>query len=279
MPILERALAFGITGSGKSYQWLKMAERLLPTGSIFRCIDTDNDIDYMLQTQFPHLLPENGGNVLVCPAFDWPEYKIGVDWLKRKQRVKEKLSPVLLKDFVRPLKPNDWTIVDRADNAWSTVQNHFVENVFDEDAGDYFLEIRRQLQSGARKAKSGGTPVAEGLDGWKDWTVINKLYNDWIKPIVYQIPTHVYAATQVDKVDRGEKDAELQMMFGDIGVRPSGQKRLGGQMHSLFLFIPGKDEWFITTVKDRGGRSYFKKVKLIDFYMQYLVAKAGWIIP
>ena len=72
---LERILSIGITGSGKSYQWLKIAKRLLPTGAKFRAVDTDNDIDFMLHTQFPELLPENGGNVYACPAYDWPEYE------------------------------------------------------------------------------------------------------------------------------------------------------------------------------------------------------------
>ena len=48
--VLERILAMGITGSGKSYQWLKLARALKPVGAKFRCIDTDNDIDYMLRT-------------------------------------------------------------------------------------------------------------------------------------------------------------------------------------------------------------------------------------
>ncbi len=47
MILLERVLSMGITGSGKSYQWLKLAEALLPTGAKFRVIDTDNDIVYM----------------------------------------------------------------------------------------------------------------------------------------------------------------------------------------------------------------------------------------
>jgi len=282
MPSLERDLVFGITGSGKSYQWLKMAQLLKPTGAIFRCIDTDNAIPYMLEEQFQDLKPENGGNVLVHQAYGWPEYKSGVYWLQRRKLKQEMLSTMsseVVKDMKVPLKPIDWTIVDMVDAAWETVQDHFVSSVFDEDAGDYFLEIRKQLQSGVRKPKSGGSPVAEGLDGWKDWSVINKLYNDWIKPIVYQIPTNVYATAKVSKVDRGEKDAEVLMMYGDLGVRPSGQKKLGHQMHSLFLMIPGKKEWYITTVKDRGGRPYFDRIRLTSFYFQYLVAKAGWKIP
>ncbi len=266
MPVRERILAIGITGSGKSYHWLKMAEILKPTGAIFRCLDTDNAIDYMLETQFPHLLPRNKGNVYVHPAYDWPEYKAGVAWLKKE-----------------PIKDNDWVIVDMADDAWATVQSYFVGEVFQEDIGDYFLNVRKQLEERGGKSKVGRgqatSLMPEGLSGWIDWVVINKLYNDWIKPIVYQIPCNVYATAKVDKLDRGSKDVEMMMLFGDLGIKPSGQKRLGHQMHTVFLMIPGADKWYITTAKDRAGRPYFKKSPLVSFYHQYLVAKAGWPIP
>ena len=281
MPILERIGVTGVTGSGKSYHWLKLAEILKPTGSIFRCLDTDNAITYMLETQFTHLLPRNGGNVYVLNVFDWLDYKLGVSWLLRKKLTTEQLSmmsPEVVKDMARPLKSNDWTIVDMADMAWSTVQRYFTSEVFGEDMGDYFLRVRKELEQGLRKNAKTDNPMKEGLDGWKDWGVINKMYDDWILPIIYKIPTHVYTTTKVEKLDRGEKDVELTMLYGDLGVRLAGQKRLGHQMHSLFLLIPGKDGWFITTIKDRGGRNYFKKVPLISFYMQYLVAKASWPI-
>ncbi len=286
MPVRERILAMGITGSGKSYHWLKMAEILLPTGAIFRCLDTDSAISYMLQTQFPRLLPENGGNVYVHAAYDWPEYKAGVTWLRQKgfsQDQLKNLDQYLKKAYTTPMQDKDWAVVDMADDAWSTVQSYFVGEVFDEDIGEYFLEVRRQLQERGGKSKvSKGNATSimpEGLSGWIDWVVINKLYNDWIKPIVYQIPCNVYATAKVDKLDRGSKDIEMMMLFGDLGIKPSGQKRLGHQMHTVFLFIPGADKWYITTAKDRAGREYFKKTPLVSFYHQYLVAKAKWPIP
>lgn len=279
MPVLERIGVTGVTGSGKSYHWLKLAEILLPTGAVFRCLDTDNAIEFMLETQFPRLKPENGGNVLVHNVFSWPDYKLGVNWIQRNITKKEdldKLSPYVRQDYARPLKPNDWTIVDMADMAWSTVQRYFVGEVFGEDMGEYFLAIRKEMEAGKRKPRAGGSTIAEGLDGWKDWSVINKLYDDWILPIIYRIHTHVYVTTKVERLDRSTKDAELLTLYGDLGVRLGGQKSLGHQMHSLFLLVPGKEDWEITTIKDRGGRPYFSKVKLRSLYVQYLAAKAGW---
>ena len=283
--VLERILTMGITGSGKSYQWLKLADTLRPTGAIFRCLDTDNDIPYMLETQFPQLLPRNGGNVLVHPAVDWPEYKAGTFWLQRKtlpDQLRSLVSPDVLKDWSVPIKPNDWVVVDKANNAWDTVQRYFTSEVFGEDMGDYFLEMRKLVEQRGGKGKDGKavTSIArEAFEGWKDWGVINKLYFDWIHPIVYRIHCHVYAATDVEKMDRGEKDTELLTLFGDFGLRPSGQKKLGGQMHTVFLLIPGRTNWFISTAKDRSGRAYFNKTPITSLFHQYLFAKAKWPIP
>ncbi len=284
MPVRERILAMGITGSGKSYQWLKIAEAVLPTGAIFRCMDTDNDITYMMETKFPHLMPENGGNVYVHPAFDWPEYRHGVKWITHKltdDQVKG-LDKHLLFAYNKPIEPIDWVITDKANNAWKTVQNYFIDNVFGDDPGEYFLMVRKEIAAGLRKDKKGNEPastVTEGLDGWKDWSVINKLYDDWMLPIIYHVKCNVYAATDVDMLDKSNKNIEIQQLFGGFGIKPSGQKSLGGQHHSIFLFLPGTDRWLITTIKDRAGRDYFKKSPLVSFFHQYLVVKAGWSIP
>jgi len=283
MPILERILAMGITGSGKSWQWLRLARALKSTGAKFRCVDTDNDINYMLQTQFLDLLPENGGNVYVHLAFDWPEYEESVKWIKQEGIAPEalaKMDKYLQVAYRTPIKPIDWVVTDKINNAWSTVQRYFTTEVFGEDMGEYFLQIRKEMQSGIRTTAKGKMPssaITEGLDGWKDWSVINKLYDDWILPIIYRVKCHVYAATDVDKLDKGtDRDPEVLSLFGDWGIKPAGQKKLGGQHHTILLFVPGKENWFVTTIKDRAGRPYFKKVTLFSFYRQYLVAKAGW---
>lgn len=281
--VLERILSMGITGSGKSFQWLKMARILKPTGSIFRAIDTDNDIDYMLRTQFEDLLPENGGNVYVHPAFEWPEYERSVKWIQQDRLTPAQLGNMedhLVKAYKTPIKRIDWVVTDKINNAWKRVQSYFTEQVFGDDMGEYFLRIRREMQQGIRqtaKGKMPSSPVMEGLDGWKDWSVINKLYDDWVLPLIYRVHCHVYAATDVDKLDRGtEKDPEILNLFGDLGIKPAGQKAIGGQHHTIFLFIPGQEKWLVNTIKDRADRPYFKKAPLTSLYTQYLVVKAGW---
>jgi hypothetical protein len=151
--------------------------------------------------------------------------------------------------------------------------------VFGENTGDYFLEVRKRLWAAGDIGKSGKKAVStvlEGLDGWKDWGVINKLYDDWINPLVYRVKCHVYATSDVDALDKSEKDPEVLSLFGNLKVKPTGQKKIGGQMHTIFLFLPGTDSWFITTVKDRANRQYFKKTMMTDLYTQYLFSKGNW---
>jgi len=278
----ERILSIGVTGSGKSYQWLKLARRLKSIGSKFRVVDTDNDIDYMLRTQFPDLLPENGGNVYVFPAYDWPEYEKAVVWIQQRAFTPDTLGSLdkyLLVAYKAPVRPIDWVIVDKSNNAWKTVQDHFIHEVFGENTGEYFLEIRKKLHASGDIGKSGKkftSTVLEGLDGWRDWGVINKLYDDWINPIVYRVKCHVYATADVDQLDKNEKDPEILSLFGDLRIKPSGQKGIGGQMHTIFLFIPGQKRWLISTLKDRANRTYFEKTPLTDLYTQYLLLKAKW---
>jgi hypothetical protein len=279
---LERILAIGITGSGKSYQWLKIAKKLKPFGVKFRCVDTDNDIDFMLRTGFPELLPENGGNVYVFPAFDWTEYEKAVKWIQQRGLTLEQVASLdkhLQLAYKTPVKPYDWIVVDKSNNAWSSVQNHFVTEVFGQDTGEYFLEVRKKLHDAGDIGKSGKKAVStvlEGLDGWKDWSVINKLYDDWINPIVYRVRCHVYATADVDALDKTEKDPEVLSLFGNLRIKPAGQKKIGSQMHSILLYIPGTDSWLVTTCKDRAEREYFKKTPFTDLYNQYLFAKAKW---
>lgn len=280
---LERILAIGLTGSGKSYNWMKLAQRLRHTDTIFRVIDTDNAIDYMLQTQFPELLPQNGGHVYVCKAFSWDEFEFATIWLNQKGLTKTELDevdPYLKIAYTTKIKPWDWAIVDMADNAWSRVQDYFAGEVFGKGGvGGHLLDIRKQVETKGGVGKDGKTVASiakEAGDGWKDWPVMNKLYDDFMLPIIYRVPCHVYLTTKAEEIDKTEKDSEIKMLFGQYGVKPGGQKRIGHQSHTIFLMVPGKNRWSINTLKDRAKRPYFVKTEIVDFYNQYLFAKAGW---
>ena len=254
----ERILTIGLTGAGKSYQWLSMAKELLPAGVKFTVIDTDAAINYMLDTQFPELKPEFGGNVTVRQVYTWDQYM---------QVIKDLQS--------KPLRPTDWLVIDMADNAWSAVQLYFVSLIFDQSMGDYFLEARKKVAAGKEDVKKKGI-TAESLDGWMDWPVINRMYDDFILPIIYGMTCNVYSTTKVQELGRQEKDAEILSLYGAMKVKPSGQKNLGHQHNTILLLKPGTDKWYVSTIKDRAGRPYMKDQFMKSLYTQYLVGAAGW---
>jgi len=194
----------------------------------------------------------------VRPVFDWPDYSEALKWA------------------LESAKGDDWIVVDMIDSAWSGVQRYFVGEVFDKGMGEYFLNVRKQLQAASKSPRS---IMQSAFRGWLDWAVINRLYEDWMLPIVHKTNCHLYLATKAQPVT-AEDDPATKAVFGELGVRPSGQKHLGHQVHTCFLLTyDNKDTWYITTAKDRSKRSYFKKTKLTSLYLQYFVAKAGWPLP
>jgi len=245
MALRERILFMGVMGVGKSYQWLCLA-RAIPQIQ-FRCIDTDMSIEYMLATQFSDLK-----NVTVYNVFDWPDYRKA------------------LKDLMEAEKEGDFAILEMADNAWQAVQRYYVSQIHDSEMGDYFLEARKKAKDRAAK------PVySDAFSGEHDWVVINRMYDDFINPLVYRLKSHLLITTRPEALAKKE-DPDTQVVFGEFGVKPAGQKKLGHQVHTVFLLTHGKEGWFIRTAKERAGRSWFDKTPLRDFRMQYLVAKANW---
>lgn len=135
----ERILVYGQPGTGKSYQFLKIAQFVAPS----RCyvLDTDDAYPRMLETDFRDL-----ENVEVYPVFEWDDWKATIT------------------DVLARAKPGDWICIDRADVLWEAAQDYFIQQVFGEDTGDFFLRARKELEQTKGK---GLTP----LDGWKDWCV------------------------------------------------------------------------------------------------------------
>lgn len=244
-PLRERILGIGGFGSGKSYSWLSIARQAQKTGSPakFYCLDTDAAIERMLAEEFQEL-----ENVKLYNVFDWSEYESALD------------------EAIQNAGPDDWIVVDMIDLAWDAVQAYFTDQVFDKEISVYFLEIRKALK-GQR---------LQTFDGWRDWTVINKLYSAWMNKLIYKAKSHVFCTAKVEAVDSDKDDKETRLVYGAYGVKPKGQKALGHQFHTVLLFTcvkPG--DWIITTIKDR-GREPFTGQKLVNFPMQYLVGKAGW---
>lgn len=242
----ERILTLGGPGSGKTYGWLKLASFFKEPQ--FYVIDTEIGGERSLQ-EFPAL-----GNVHIYPVADWLEYR------DVQKKILEKAGE------------GDWIVVDMVDKAWSAVQRYFISEIFDREMGEYFLEARRKVKRDAKSLFAGRDAA---LRGWVDWPVINRLYEDFIFPLVYRSPAHLYMATAAQAVSEDD-EREVKELYGPYGLRPAGQKALGYQPDTVLLLAHAKDGYYVTTIKDRGGRKYFDRVRLHNLAIQYGKV-AGWL--
>lgn len=244
----EKILAIGPYGAGKSYAWLSIAlwAQRTQSDAQFYVISTDDATNRALSSaEFSALT-----NIHDYPCFVWTDFK----------QASAAIRPMI--------RPQDWLVIDLLDPAWEAVQAYFVEQVFNEDIEDYFLQ--------ARKETKGAKGNFKALDGWKDWPVINRLYKGWANPLFLQTKANIYATAKAEPVSADTDDKETRLLFGPYGVKPKGQKETGNLFHSILLFTyPKAGEYYLTTIRDR-QRAVVEKLPLSNFVVQYLVKLAGW---
>lgn len=247
----ERILVYGPPGSGKSSQFLKIARYVAPATCYV--IDSDDSYPRLLETEFSDL-----DNVDLQVVAGWEQ------WSEAIRRV------------VNYARQGDWVCVDRADIAWETVQEFYVQEVFGEEMGDWFLQARKEFEQKVKATKEGKVPKnMQVLEGDKDWQVINKLFKqDWLKLVAPGFQANLYVATSAAKLEKRD-NPDVKEQYDWIGYRPTGQKHMPYQVHTVFYLDQQRDEWRITTLKDR-GRKRFDHNKLVSLPHQYLLAVAGY---
>jgi ABC-type oligopeptide transport system ATPase subunit len=251
----ERILLFGGAGGGKTTAGLQVARAIQDQGGRLFVLDTEHGTDKLLQNEFSDLK-----NVVVHHVYDFPSYVEAADAVKAECR------------------KDDWVQVDLVGMAWDAVQRYFVEQVFGKNRGDYFLHIRREMQRVMDEGRDGKKrPNMRALDGWRDWTVVNAMYKDFILPLLYQVPAHLLACTMATAVS-DEDEEDVKRLF-PMGLKPAGQKDLPHQFDTVILLEPPRDKErkrrLATTFKDR-GRPTFSDQLLLNFPAQYLMQRAGW---
>lgn len=245
--IRERILVMGGAGTGKSTAWLNIALWAHRTKSPAKFYVTDTDsgssIRRMLGT--PTSPYRSLTNVVVREAFEWSQYQRAMD------------------EFLEAATPVDWVIADFVSTAWDSVQEYYVNQIYKSDMDEYFMSARQSMKQG------------NPLDGWRDWSVINRLYKSYANKLFQICPAHVLV-TSVAEAIRETDDKSMKAVYGPFGVRPKGQKHLSHQVHTVLLLQQGgPDRWVMNTVKDRERpRVVGKDVK--DFTRDYLVDVAGW---
>lgn len=237
----ERILCYGGPGTGKTFDVLTIASWYQKTGTVgrFHILDSDNSLGRMLATDFGHLT-----NVEVEPVYEWTDY------LSNTERV------------VKVMTPDDWLVIDFIGPAWDACQDYYVDQVFSKGSDEFFLE--------ARKANAKGS----ALDGYKDWTVINKLYRK-LPNTLLKARGHVYATSPADAINAAMEDKDVQNIFGHVGFKPRGQKHLGHTFHTCLYLMQDRKGWKVRTAKDR-GREMLKGADIGDFVTSYLMPVAGW---
>jgi hypothetical protein len=242
--VKERILCYGGAGTGKSFAWLSLAKEY--SHSKFYVIDTDSSVDRMLSTEFTQLK-----NVEVYEAQDWVSCCKALDTIKAK------------------ITGNDWLVIDLLCSTWSMVQNYFVSEIFKKDAGDYFLEMRKQMKAGSSSLSV--------LRGWTDWVTINRMFEDFINLAAYQLPCNVFFCCKAVRLN-AEDDTEVKDAYSSYGLQPAGEKKCPYRVHTVLLLTHDKRGYYLTSIKDR-GRIKLENVPLTpdqNFATRYLQLVGGW---
>lgn len=263
----ERILLGGLPGSGKTYAWLTIAQ-MLPQHT-FHVVDPDLGASRVWLTEFPDV--EN------------VHYYFTPTWFNKLDEDKASGRPNIFRGGVREayqriekrVAPDDWVVVEMMGNVWNMASTSFVEEIFNKDVGEYFLERRKDME--ATKSKK-----LEALGGWDAWSVIKKMHNDdFIVPVCYHLPVHVVLTTSISITTNqlaSREDAELRSFYGDNLIRLEGEKINPYRVQSILLLKhPSKSQWNMSTfIKDR-ARKWLDNEPLYNFGMQYLYDVAGWV--
>lgn len=254
----EQILVYAKEGVGKSTCYLNIAKfsQLTKSPARFFIGYSDTALPRQLEEGYPSLT-----NVYPTHLTEFPDF------------------PKWIKDCIKVAQPDDWIVCDLISSAWSWVQDYFTDEIFGSDIGNYFLGARKEmevfnanLQRGDKEQKT-----LAALDGWKDWGVINKLYNDFYQRFIARTNCHIFATAFQDVLgDDKIESKENKNLYELIGFKPAGQKFVGGGFQTvLYMQGQGNQPRYIRTVKDR-ERAILDNVVMKDFTLTYLKGIAGW---
>lgn len=250
----ERILVYGDNGTGKTRAILEIARwyNLRHNPGTFHVISTEASWWRMLApgSKFDGLDDPDAGNLVIHDVADWNDIEAAA------------------KRILKVVEPHDWIVLDLISSFWELVQDHFVERVLSRDVGDFWEQVR---QSNANKD---GSPH----DGWKDWSIINKLYRTVTNPLLARPPCHIYATAEETAVG-GTEEKDERELFQRTGRKPVGQKHLPRYFDTIVRVQRtrerGADKFTMSTIKDR-ERELVVDVEVKDFFMAYLKGHAGW---
>lgn len=239
----------GSWGAGKSYAWLCCAKRL--TDSHFYIIDTTHDAERMVEG-------EGLENVTItyCPDYE--------DWRDA------------IKKYNASANRDDFLVADLMGDLWGASQRFYSETVFGKEIDDWFISAKKEAVD---KGTSVG-PIIAGSHG-ENWGMINRAYQAVMMEYL-RFPGHKFAITGAESIQEPSKDGkggdsiEYRQLFNKFKLKPTGQKSLGFQFHTIMLMREkSAGNWIMDTIRDR-NREVLTNETVNDFAMQYLVKVAKW---
>lgn len=244
----ERILIMGGPGAGKSYSAYQVARRVLEAGHDVWAFDNDFSFERMKELD-PPVLGEGATIVhYELQPDEWSELMSGLEYAIEKA------------------DRDDLLIVDSMTPTWQAAQEFFTDQIFEKGIDEYFLDARKNLTGNK----------LDTYDGWKDWSVINKIYGKLYR-LLNRFPGHVILTAEAEPLGP-DADKDLKALLGPVRVKPRGQKALAHRVNTVVYVMQNRDgSREMRVAKDRGREIDVEGEPLDDFFRSYFVGRAGWM--
>ena len=251
LPVKERILLYGGSGSGKSSAAFHIARFYQQTntpGKIY-IADTDSAAYRTYEAGYKDL-----DNIEVLPIYDWAD---------------------MLKLGKMTFGVNDWLSVDFISSSWQMIQDWYADQLFDHDMSTQIMFTRAKIEEQNRDIKS-REKAPQALDAWRDWPAINGLYFRWISSLFAREKVHIIGTSPAKEVGDRTPPQTLALVKS-IGLLPSGQKDLMHAFHTTIFMNKVNRDYVFTVVKDRERDLVIGK-SMVRFPISYLQDVAGWVV-
>lgn len=161
----------------------------------------------------------------------------------------------------------DWIMLDSMTPTWEQVRSWYLQQVYGEDAAGYLIALKKEHAADM-------SAYAKALADSMNYDIINKEYNR-LYNLLFTWKGNLAVTAEAAQIGTREGDEE-KMIFGHLGYKPAGQKRLHYiASTNLFLTHKSREVWVMSTAKDR-NRDDMENEPVENFALDYLVQVAGW---
>lgn len=247
-PFAERWLLFGGGGAGKTNCALNTIQHCAD-GEMFVC-EHDFSMAYVqaLATDFTDVVDRVH---VSTPEPYWEPYT------KQLAEVCKMGNP-----------EKDWLVIDSISPTWEMCQDWYLFQIYGDDFATHMIKLRAEYKDDMK-----AFAAARSAD--MNWPDVKKEYASRVYRPIQAWHGNLIITAEAKKVS-GQDSNDIQMEFGPIGYKPSGESRLMYVAASnIFLDHPKRGLWRMTTTKNR-NREELDKAPVDDFAVDFLQDIAGW---